>query len=609
MNAKSDEAREAATRGGSRGAPETAAARGSGRKRVTVRDPQYLIAPAGRGFGDAALRERIGAFGSAEIVRNLASDGATAPPVAVVRIAPEKALALLQSSGGSLVIEADEPLRAALLATAAPTVLAPSVANASGPGFTTTIQVMSESEEPLPQAEVQLIGQQWTAQGATGPDGKVALTLHGELPNAVTGLLVEPRANHWGLWRGQPALQTDAVNAVTVRALSESKEPGWGARAMQLDGLPAEFRARGTKIALIDTGVAASHRQLRAIERGFDASGSDGPSWSQDQAGHGTLCAGIIAATTEPGIGVRGYAPEAELHVCKLAADARCSDLVAALDYCVETGIDVACIGFGCPRGSAIVEQRIESAKQRGVAVIAAAGNAAGPVQFPACSRHVLAVGALGQMGTFPEDSPHAVHAAMATTVGGGLFAPAFACQGLELDLCAPGMAVISCQSPDGFAVRDGTSVAASHVAALAALVLAHHTDFQRNFAQRDARRVERLFQILKATAQPLENPVRTGAGLPNAPRALGFQPQVRIPSPAPHFGLEDLRHAMRLAGLGHQPGGHPWVLAEPPRGPAMVANLPLSFVPPPATGGLGFDAAIRDLTSAMRLAGLHAGR
>ena len=48
---------------------------------------------------------------------------------------------------------------------------------------------------------------------------------------------------------------------------------------------------------------------------------------------------------------IRGYAPDVELHVCKLGLDAYCSDLVAALDYCIEKDIDIACIGYGCARG------------------------------------------------------------------------------------------------------------------------------------------------------------------------------------------------------------------------------------------------------------------
>ena len=174
---------------------------------------------------------------------------------------------------------------------------------------------------------------------------------------------------------------------------------------------------------------------------------------------------------------------------------------------------------------------------------------------------------------------------------------PAFSCRGPELDLCAPGVAVITCQSPDGYAARDGASLAAAHVATLAALVLAHHADFRRDFAARDVRRVERLFQILKETAQPLGNPMLTGAGLPSAPLALGLQ--LWEPQTSFGAGLGDMRDALHYAGLSGRkrpdvPG------PQPQRGPAFVAPLPL-------TPFLSRQASLSDLKAAMQLAGLSA--
>jgi hypothetical protein len=67
--------------------------------------------------------------------------------------------------------------------------------------------------------------------------------------------------------------------------------------------------------------------------------------------------------------------------------------------------------------------------------------------------------------------------------------------------------------------------MAAPHVTGLAALVLAHHPDFQGAIRMRNAQRVERLFQIIKASCRPvmLGDQRRTGFGLPDAPRALGL--------------------------------------------------------------------------------------
>jgi subtilisin family serine protease len=77
--------------------------------------------------------------------------------------------------------------------------------------------------------------------------------------------------------------------------------------------------------------------------------------------------------------------------------------------------------------------------------------------------------------------------------------------------------------------------MAAPHVTGLAALILAHHADFHGPYQARNAARVERLFQILKHSAQPLNlgNPNRVGAGLPDALKAFGLIPQTPLVAPA----------------------------------------------------------------------------
>jgi len=255
-------------------------------------------------------------------------------------------------------------------------------------------------------------------------------------------------------------------------------------------------------------------------------------------------------------------------------------------------------------RGSAIVEQRIAAAKQQGVGIIAAAGNSAGAVLFPACSPHVLAVGAIGQIESYPEDSPQALQAAAAVAVAGGLFVPPFSCRGPELDLCAPGVAIVACQSPDGHAICDGTSLAAAHVTALAALILAHHSDFRSGFARRDFQRVERLFQILKDTAQPIGHPWQTGAGLPDAARALGVRSQQATPVEA---RLAEMRNAIRQLDRVYSSASE--VIFEPPRGPANVTHLPLNPIPSAFPAARGAESGVYELKAAMMLAGLSDAR
>src|SRR5262245_55856125 len=116
-----------------------------------------------------------------------------------------------------------------------------------------------------------------------------------------------------------------------------------------------------------------------------------------------------------------------------------------------------------------------------------------------------------------------------------GFFAARFSNFGPEVGVCAPGVAILSSVPPNNYAAWDGTSMAAPHVTGLAALVLAHHPDFQGPFKARNAQRVERLFQILKQSAQPLNlgDPNRTGVGMPNALSALNVQQQAAVAAAA----------------------------------------------------------------------------
>jgi hypothetical protein len=110
--------------------------------------------------------------------------------------------------------------------------------------------------------------------------------------------------------------------------------------------------------------------------------------------------------------------------------------------------------------------------------------------------------------------------------------------------------------------------MAASHVTGLAALVLAHHPDFRGPFKSRNADRVDRLFQILRASAQPIHvgDARRTGFGMPDVLVALGLAPQLRpnlfanhalFSSALPFAFYPELGQFSGMA-FGHNPGPAP---------------------------------------------------
>jgi subtilisin family serine protease len=407
--------------------------------------------------------------------------------------------------------------------------------------------VVGSDGSPQAGAEVSLFGSMLPATGVTDNNGQVNLSLFGETASSIRGLYVKPKADYWSFYQRDPEISTDEANVVQLRALADwpslagfprQKVYGWGQKAMRLDQLPGNYRGQGIKIAIIDSGAATTHENLNKIRAGFDILNkkTSPDTWREDSLGHGSHCAGVIAAA-DLASGMRGFAPDAEIHACKLFPGGQVSQLIDALEYCIDKQIDVVNLSLGGAEPSEALEQQILRAKRAGIACIVAAGNSGGPVQYPASSPNVLAVAAIGKLDEFPPDSYHAETLTRHIDAN-GYFSAKFSCFGPQVGVCGPGVAITSTVPPNNFAAWDGTSMAAPHITGLAALVLAHHPDFQNVFRSRGAERVERLFQVIRASARrvSLGDPSRTGFGLPDAMVAVGLQAQAgQAHAAAPH--------------------------------------------------------------------------
>ncbi|MEU4033200.1 S8 family peptidase [Streptomyces collinus] len=479
-----------------------------------------------------------------------------APEVTVVKMPSHRAAALVRDP--RVHIERDHHLR---VTSASPEAVAtsginPGVQLKAAPVTPVSFLVTGKGAGPLADATIVVMSPEGNFQSSTGPDGRATVNLAIHDLGSISAVYVKAAYDFWETYQDLPALSLTADNAVELRPLADSfpalltgQVRGWGLAAMGLDQVPPNYRGQGIKVAVIDSGCAAQHPDLAArIVGGLDLVDGDEPDqWSVDVIGHGTHCSGVIASS-DNARGILGIVPEAEVHVCKVFPGGRYSGIIEALNYCVQQGVDVVNLSMGSDEPSALLSQAIDQARQAGVACVVAAGNSGGRVQFPGRLPTVLTVAAMGKIGQFPEHTFHAQQV-KGQPDRNGYFSAAFTCYGPEVDVCAPGVAILSTVPECGHLCEDGTSMATPHVTGLAALVLAHHPDFRDGYRARDAQRVDRLFDIIRSSCDQLDfgDAFRTGAGLPNAARALSLTATV---AGATTPELAQLREAMQNAGL-----------------------------------------------------------
>jgi subtilisin family serine protease len=206
-------------------------------------------------------------------------------------------------------------------------------------------------------------------------------------------------------------------------------------------------------VAVLDSGVALGHEDLAGqLLAGTDI--YDGDSDPSDAFGHGTLIAGIVGAAADNGLGVAGVAPGVRVLPVKITNDGggtSYSRIASGITWAADHGADVITISSGATVESELLANAVSYARDRDVIVVAAAGNGGDTTPFyPAATSGVVSVAATTAQDTLWAASGH----------------------GDWLTLAAPGEAILSTYL-DGYLQATGTSFAAPHVAAVAAMVRA----------------------------------------------------------------------------------------------------------------------------------------
>ena len=309
------------------------------------------------------------------------------------------------------------------------------------------------------------------------------------LPAALTvvALVVLPAGGFWSMVARNP------VSGITVDCppIADVGPLDWWHELLGINAFDPN-RGSGISVGVIDSGARPHGCLAHVLSAGAFIDGKHDPLGGDDVDSHGSHVCGTIGARPVTALQRGGIAPGVTLICARVfpAPDtgATQADIANAIDDLSRgRGVHLINMSLGAPSPSAVEEDAIRDALERGTLCVCAAGNDGGAVLWPARFDETVAVSAIGRKKTAPAGSMSAGRVPPDPAKHGAedLFLASFSNFGSTIDCCAPGVGIIA-TVPERFdlvepyGVMDGTSMASPVACGTLAALLAQSETYKQ---------------------------------------------------------------------------------------------------------------------------------
>ncbi|GAA2712157.1 S8 family serine peptidase [Actinoplanes palleronii] len=219
-------------------------------------------------------------------------------------------------------------------------------------------------------------------------------------------------------------------------------------------------------VAVIDGGVDAIGDLAGAVIGGHDFVNNDAV--ANDESGHGTAVASLIAARGNNGAGIAGTCWACRILPVKVlgaSGDGSIATTAAGIVYAADQGAKIINASLGTPQNLTVLRDAVAYAQRKGALVVASAGNnAVRTPRYPAAYPGVIAVGGTDETSDiFLTFDPYTYE------IYGSNYGPEW------VDVAAPWCTLAADLASGGYANFCGTSASAPLVAGTIALMKSRH--------------------------------------------------------------------------------------------------------------------------------------